>query len=343
MNAPSSSPSTALPATRVHYIIGGIAIAVLALIALGIWLDTRNQISQLQRELIQKLAAAEQFNKDSRERVDQARETLRIMELKVNTLESRFAETQNQRLALESLYTELSRSRDERVLAEVEQMLMIASQQIQLARNLKAALVALENADGRLQRADGAQFTHVRRAIQADIAKLKSAPFVDITGMGLRLENIANQVELWPLAAYARPAQDRSAPTPKRAGGGFTDFLREFWEDARDLVRIQRVNQEPTPLLTPAQDYFLKENLKIRLLSARVGLSSQDEASYKADLRQAIEWINRYFEVKDKKVALGLATLTQLSASNVSIELPDIGASVEAVRQDMRVRERGIR
>ncbi len=346
--SPPLAPQTFSPSRsrRLGVIFLILGIVVVGLIVLGIWLDTRNQIASLQRELIQKLAAAEQFNKDSRMLVDQSREAVRALDLKANTLESRFAETQNQRLALESLYYELTRSRDERVLAEVEQILMIASQQLQLARNLKAALVAVENADGRLQRADSAQFTQVRRAIQADIERLKSAPFVDITGMGLRIENIANQVELWPLAMYERPAEDKPTLPTRPAqpdAGGFSQFMREFWQDARNLVRIQHITHEQPPLLTPTQSYFLKENLKIRLLSARVALLSQDEPSYKADLRQATDWINRYFEVKDKKVALGLSTLKQLSDNAMSIELPTISASLEAVRQDMLARERGIR
>ena len=167
---------------------------------------------------------------------------------------------------------------------------------------------------------------------------------MDLTGIGLRIENIANQVEIWPLAMYERPTEHKPVATPAAAQeGGITQFLREFWQDARDLVRIERMNHVEVPLLTPSQSYFLRENLKLRLLSARVGLSSQDEASYKSDLREAIEWINRYFEAKDKKVSLGLGTLKQLSDSAVSIELPALTASIDAVRQDKLVRERGIR
>ncbi|MFN0315583.1 MAG: uroporphyrinogen-III C-methyltransferase [Burkholderiales bacterium] len=341
-STPPGLQTAVLPGRRLGPAFLIAAAVVLVLLVAGIWLDTRSQIGGLQRELVQKLAAAEQFNKDSRLLADQTREAFRALDLKVSTLESRFAETQNQRLALESLYTELSRSRDERVLAEIEQMLVIASQQLKLARNLKAALVALENADSRLQRADSTQFTRVRRAIQSDLERLKSAPSADIVGMALRIENIANQVEMWPLAMHERPAVQAPPPAgPKDSA--FTRFVREFWHDARNLVRIERVSRPEIPLLAPAQSFFLRENLKIRLLSARVSLSSQDEANYKSDLREASQWIRRYFDAKDKKVALALSTLEQLNASDVSIELPGIHASLEAVHQDKLARERGIR
>lgn len=341
---PAGAPSTPARAHRWEWAIPLLGVALFVLIALAIWLDTRNQIGALQRELVHKLAAAEQFNRDSRLLVDQMRESVRAIDLKVNTLESRFAETQNQRLALEALYTELSRSRDERVLAEIEQILLIANQQLQLARNVKAALVALENADSRLQRSDSAQFNQVRRAIQGDMQKLKAAPFVDITGMGLRLDNISTQVDLWPLLMHERPPEHSAArPAGAAQEGGIAQFMREFWNDVRNLVRIERLEHQAAPLLAPQQSFFLRENLKLRLLSARVNLSSQDETPYRSDLRQSIEWIDRYFDVRDRKVSLARANLDQMSQSTLSIELPVITASIEAVRQELMVRERGIR
>ena len=348
MTDPSPNAATPTPpqtSARWHWLAMGAGVAALIALVAGIWLDTRNQIGALQRELVHKLASSEQFNKDGRDLVDQMRETVRALDLKVNTLENRFAETQNQRVALEAMYTEFSRSRDERVLAEVEQVLLIANQQLRLARNIKGALLALENADSRLQRADSAQFSQARRAIQADIDQLKSAPVVDVTGMGVRLDNISNQLDVWPMLMHERPAP-APAPTPSSAPpkeGGVAGFLREFWQDARNLVRIQRITHEEAPLLTPTQTYFLKENLRLRLLSARVSLSGQDEASYKSDLRQCIAWIDRYFDVRDKKVELGQTTLKQLADSDLSIQLPDLQASLEAVRQEILVRERGIR
>src|SRR6266542_2987440 len=67
---------------------------------------------------------------------------------------ARLAESQSQSLALEALYQDLSRNRDEWQLAEIEQVLAIASQQLQLARNVRAALLALQLADSRLARTD---------------------------------------------------------------------------------------------------------------------------------------------------------------------------------------------
>jgi uroporphyrin-3 C-methyltransferase len=315
----------------------------LALLA-AVWFDSRGRINELRDRLATELGKAQAFNTQTREGVDTARETLHDLEFKVNALESRLSETQNQRLALEALYLELSRSRDERVLAEVEQILIVGDQQLQLAGNVKSALIALENADSRLSRADSAQFTNLRRAIRRDIERLKAAPFVDIVGMSLRLDTLAHQTDSLPLAMYERPPeQQRKTGATQTQDGALTRLARETWADLKALIRIQRVDSEDIPLVSPTQAFFLKENLRMRLLSARIALLAHDEGSFKADTRSAAEWLQHYFDLKDKRVSAGLATLKQLSESDVSIDLPDISGSLEAVRNQKLVRERGLR
>jgi uroporphyrin-3 C-methyltransferase len=319
-----------------------IAIAIgLALIVFS-WFDSRGRVNDLQQQLVAKLAEADGYNKESRQVATQARDTLRDVEFKVGMLESRLAETQNQRLALEALYLELSRSRDERVLAEVEQILLLGSQQLQLAGNLKAALLALETADARLQRADSPQFTSLRRSIRRDIDRLKAAPYVDVVGMSLRLDNLTHQVDGLQLAMYERPAEPKpAAPNPDE--GAVARLAREAWDDLKSLIRVQRIESNEVPLLSPSQQFFLRENLRMRMLSARISLLAHDEAGFKADTRSAADWLQRYFDMKDKRVAAAVAALKQLSESEVSIDLPDVSASLEAVRNQKLVRERGLR
>jgi uroporphyrin-3 C-methyltransferase len=319
-----------------------LAIGVGLVLIVGSWLESRSRVNELQQQLVAKLAEADGYNKESRQVATQARDTLRDVEFKVGMLESRLAETQNQRLALEALYLELSRSRDERVLAEVEQILLLGSQQLQLAGNLKAALLALETADARLQRADSPQFTSLRRVIRRDIDRLKAAPYVDMVGMSARIDNLAHQVDTLQLAMYERPVEPKPA-TPAPAEGAVARVAREAWEDLKSLIRVQRVESNDVPLLSPSQQFFLRENLRMRMLSARIALLAHDEAAFKADTRSAAEWLQRYFDTKDKKVSATVTALKQLSESEVSIDLPDVSASLEAVRNQKLVRERGLR
>ncbi len=342
--APAPAAPAASPWTRLRRRVNPLwAVALLALAGLlGLWVDTRSQVAQLRLELARKLADAETYNRDTHQVASAARDAVHQLEYKVGMLDSRLAETQNQRLALEALYLELSRSRDERVLSEVEQILLIGSEQLQLAGNVKAALIALESADYRLQRADSPQFTAVRRALSRDMEQLKSAPYVDVVGIGLRLDTLAHQVESLPLAMYARPAD----PNPAKPGAqdpAFVRMLREVWQDLAGLVRVQRSGADDVPLLTPSQTYFLRENLRLRLLFARVSLLAHDQAGFRSEARASADWLARYYDIREKGVGSALAMLKQLAQAEVAVEVPDIAASLEAVRSQRLVRERGLR
>jgi uroporphyrin-3 C-methyltransferase len=341
--SPEPEPAAARPRTRLPR-PGLATLAVLAgfVALLLLWGHSYNRINELQHELVRELAQAGGLGKESRELAAQAQQTVRDLDFKLGMLESRLSETQNQRLALEALYLELSRSRDERVLAEVEQILLIGSQQLQLAGNLKAALIALESADSRLQRTDSAQFTGLRRAIARDIERLKSAPFVDVVGMSVRLDALAHEVDRMALAMYERPSEE-AAPAAAAHDAVLVRVAKEAWQDIRSLVRIQRVESEEVPLVSPTQQFFLRENLRMRLLSARIALLAREEPTFRADVRSAEEWLKRYFDTRDKQVGAALGSLRQLSDMQVSIDLPSTLESLDAVRSQKLVRERGLR
>ena len=336
--APSLPPPRRSP---MAYLALLLALAAAAL-AGWLWFDSHREFSSLEREVAKRLTEIDALSRDARSLASQSRDTMSDVSTRLGQLEARVYETQNQRVALESLYHDLSRSRDEWTLAEVEQALLIASQQLQLAGNLKAALIALEAADARLARMDRPQLGALRRIINRDIERLRAAPQVDITGMALRLDNIMNQIDALPLAMEQRPV--RSAPESAPAGANVWQRVwREAKLDLRDLIRIQNVNKPEVPLLAPDQGFFLRENLKFRLLGARLSLLARDQASLETDLKAASDWLTRYYDDTNKTVAMAQSTLKQLLNSNVDNPLPDISESLEAVRKVKFVRERALR
>lgn len=336
-------PPVRASSARPVYRQPAVLVAVLALAVLAWqWYDSRQQIHSLQTELAQRLAAADSEAKQSRGVAEQVREATREAQVKLGVLEAKLQESQNQQIALEALYQELSRSRDESLLADVEQTLLVASQQLQLAGNVKSALIALQAADARLARLDRPQLAGLRKVIARDVEKLKLAPYVDVIGMSARIDNLMTLVDVLPLAMEARAP---AAPQPEKSAADadkntWTRLTRELWRDMRELVRIEKMDRPDVPLLTPGQTYFLRENLRMRLLSARLALLAHDEKSFKADLKAAREWLTRYYDGRDKAVANAIAAVRQLNDSQISIELPDLVASLDAVRNYRLVRER---
>ena len=306
------------------------------------WYDSHQQIAQLQQELGQRLAAADVENKQSRSVAEQVREGVRDSQVKLGVLEAKLQESQNQQIALEALYQELSRSRDESLLADVEQTLLAANQQLQVAGSVRSALIALQAADARLARMDRPQLAGLRKIITRDIERLKLAPYVDVIGISARLDNLLASVDSLPLLMEGRPAvaSGGGKEGAEASDGAWTRFVREVWHDLRDLVRVENMERTDAPLLAPPQVYFLRENLKLRLLGARLALLAHDEKSFKADLGAARDWLARYYDGRDKTVAGATAVVRQLYDSQISLELPDIAGSLDAVRNYRIARER---
>jgi len=325
-------------------VLAGAGLALALAFTAALWWDTRGRIGATQEELAHRLRDIEAESRGARVAARESQESVRVAQAKLAALEARVAESQSQQLALEALYQELSRSRDEWQLAEIEQVLAIAQQQLQLAGNVRAALLALQLAESRLARNDRPQFLPVRRALARDIDRLRSLPGIDLPGMSLKLDALVAAVDSLPLAfeeRAERPTAPKDAPGGAREEGLWLRFGGELWKELRQLVIVRKVETAEPPLLPPSQAYFVRENLKLRLLNARVDLLTRDEAGYREDLRVAQRWIQRYFDVRSKAAQSALAQLKQLSAASVSFEPPSIAESLEAVRGFKSRRERG--
>ena len=339
---PSAAPASPRdPARRTRWLLAALLLALGAAIA-AVWIETRNAEQRLRIEVAQRLADLDVTDKATHAAVKEAQDNLRDAQAKIALLENRLAESQTQQAALEALYRELAPSRDEWALTEIEQVLLLASQQLQLAGNVSGALAALQVADAKLQRLDRPQFVPLRRALARDMDRLKAVPYVDVSGLALRLDQAIAGVDALPLALEERVPAAEPAPPPKDESA-WRRSLREIWQELRQLVRIENIDRPEAPLLTPQQQFFLRENLKLRLLSARLDLFSRDQANFRADVAAAERWLRKYFDTRAKPVQSLLTLLGELKATNMATELPGLAGSLDAVRVLQLAREKRLR
>jgi uroporphyrin-3 C-methyltransferase/uroporphyrinogen III methyltransferase/synthase len=332
-------------------------IALAVLLALQTF-SSHNRINSLRQDMARSLQKGNAVNAETaalaRDVADQSKE----LQIKVGVLESRQSEAQSQQMALEQLYKDLSQNRDEWALSEIEQVLSTASQQLQLAGNVQGALIALQNADRAVSRSDTPQFLSIRRAIAADIEKLKGLPAVDLAGVALRLDNVIGRVDALPMLADetpllpvapvrgARQHETRAAaragtaaaaePAPLGVGQRMLQTWRlwsqEMWDDVRQLIRVRSVDQPEALMLSPAESFFVRENLKLRLLNARLALLSRNEATFRDDIATAQATLNKYFDTRARVTQSAQAALRQVQANNLTIEIPTLADSLNAVR-----------
>jgi uroporphyrin-3 C-methyltransferase len=233
------------------------------------------------------------------------------------------------------------------LLAEVDQLIGLAAQQLQFAGNVQGAVAVLSNADARLARSERPQFVNLRKALAKDLQKLRSVPLVDVAGIALRIENVALAAGTMTLAFEARP---QNTPVPAAGASraraneivreptplGFTQWWKrwtaEVWGEVHNLIRVERFDRPDSAVMAPHNTVFLRENLKLRLLGARLALLGRDQATFKGELRQAVQWLEKYFDPRDRSVAGALEALKPLLTSELSIEPPNLSESQGALR-----------
>jgi uroporphyrin-3 C-methyltransferase len=300
------------------------------------WLNTRHKFNEIELTLSHKLDQYQEINKQSLALAKQAEERSTQANMRTIVLEQKLAESRDQQEALQTLYTQLAESRETSAVAEVEQLLNIASQQLQLIGNVKSALLALQAAHKRLEPLELPRAIQLRETLSLEIENLQKIPQIDIISMSSQLTYLSELCADLPLISERQPTLNAKAAAENlsfQATTPLQKFINNIWDDIKNLVTVERINQPEPPLLAVDQSFYLRENVKLRLLTARVALLQHDETTYKSDLNSVKNWLSEYFDTKHPDTIEALNMLKKLSSNNISIELPQLSESFAAVNR----------
>jgi uroporphyrin-3 C-methyltransferase len=321
--APAAAPRAAVgaPAARTPLLLTGLLALALVLNAL-LWA----RLSSLQEQLGRHSAETAATAAEARTLVRHAQEQERELAARVAVLEARLAELAIQRAQLDELMQSLTRSRDENLVVDIESSITLAQQQAQLSGSIEPLIMALRTAETRLQRSPQARLAPVQRAIARDLARIKATPVSDLPTLLARLDELIRLVDDLPLAnavaTAARPAPAASGSTGEAAPAAWLRLLQGVAAELRQLVRVSRIDQPEAVLLSPEQSFFLRENLKLLLLNARLGLLARQHEAARADLRKASAALQKYFDAAAPRHRSALQLLQQSLEQSRTLELP---------------------
>lgn len=305
-----------------------VALAVVALGALVSSALLWQKLSTIQEQLARQSADAGSNAVEARALARQAQELARDVAARQAVTDTRLSEVALQRTQLEDLIQSLSRSRDENLVVDIESGLRLAQQQAQLTLSAEPLLAALRTADQRLARAPEPRLARVRTAITRDIDRIKAAAVADVPGLLVRLDEVARQIDELPLANAVGPGATRAAPVPAKGASApvawWEQALSAVREEARSLVRVSRVDQPEAALLSPEQGFFLRENLKLRLMNARLGLLSRQIDAARADVASATGALGKYFDPASRRTQAVATSLQQVQAQLRVVDVPRI-------------------
>lgn len=325
----ASDVATGHPPSR--RLLGALAaVAVAGLLVSGLlW----QKLSVIQEQLARQSADAGSQAVEARALARQALDTARDAAARQALTETRLSEVALQRTQLEELMQSLSRSRDENLVVDIESGLRLAQQQAQLTGSVEPLLAALRTAEQRIARAAQPRLAPVQRALTRDIDRIKSASVADMPALLARLDELVRLADELPLA-NAVPAVATGA-RPAAAPAFATSWWEQGWsvvrQEVQNLVRVSRIAHPEAALLSPEQSFFLRENLKLKLLNARLGLLARQFESARADVVAASAMMARYFDASSRKTQTAAGLLQQVQGQMKAVELPRVDETLAAL------------
>ena len=351
---PAAPPAPAVLPNSARWLGYGLLLALLvaaaALLASSLlW----QRLNAIQEELARRSLDAGAQSIEARTLARQAMDGMRDVSVRLALQESRLSEVSLQRSQLEELMQSLSRSRDENLVVDMESALRLAQQQAQLTGSAEPLIAALKSADQRLARSAQPRLNPLQRAVNKDLDRIRIASLTDVPVLLLKIDELARLADELPLvnglptampgapAALPRPAPG-NAPLLPLAAEGIARWLQlpgvwlqqlgnSIWAEARQLLRVSRIDNPEAALVAPEQAFFLRENLKLRLLNARLNLLSRQTDAVRSDLLSASAWLGRYFDPASRKTQTAAQLLAQVQSQLKTSELPRLDDTMTAL------------
>lgn len=342
MSTPSELAETpaakGLPYPAAWVMFAAVAVGVVALGALLASVLIWQRLSTIQEQLARQTADAGAQSVEARTTAREAVELARETAAKLTLTESRLSEVALQRSQLEALMQSVSRSRDENLVVDIESAVRLAQQQAQLTGSVEPLLAALKTADLRVLRAAQPRLSALQRAMARDMARIKATALSDTPALLVKMDELVRLADELVLANAVGKLAANSAANDGPAAAGkanattwWQGSLQTLLDEARGLLRVSRIEQADSAMLSPEQSFFVRENFKLKLLNARLGLLARQLDSSRADLKSASTSLGKYFDQNSRKTTSAQALLAQVQAEMRTLEVPRLDDTLAAL------------
>jgi uroporphyrin-3 C-methyltransferase len=297
------------------------------------------KLSGIQEQLARQSADTGSQAVEARVTSKQAEELARDTAARLSVTDAKLSEVALQRSQLEELMQSLSRSRDENLVVDIESAIRLAQQQAQLTGSVQPLLAALNSAEQRLTKVAQPRLAPVLRAVTRDIERIKATAVADTPALLFKLDELVRVVDTLPLlnAVGNNPQPKVAPPVPATSWAKaismswWEKVWSDIWNDAQSLIRVSRIDKPEASMLAPDQSYFVRENLKLRLLNARLGLLARHFDAVQSDMKQANDDLARYFDMQTRQGQTTLALAREVMAQSKQIEIPRVDDTLAAL------------
>lgn len=348
----AAAPAPALPSWVIPV---GLVMALVAGGSLWMGWETQQRVHALEMELVKRQQGSSEQASEARVLAKQAEEVARDAAAKVALMDARVSEVSMQRDQLDDLILSMSRSRDENAVSDIDASIRVAIQQSSITGSAEPLMAALRSADERLARISQPRLEPLRRALARDMDRVRAVAVPDIGSLLIKLDEVVRLADDLPLVSQsattaravvsAQRAQAQQAAASAPASADLPVWrqwvsegerpLRLMWDEISSLLRVTRIDRPESMLLAPEQGVFLRENLKLRLLNARLSLLSRQPEAATVDLQSAQRSLQTYFDGTARRTQIAADLLRAVASQSrlVGIPRPDdtLAATAAAV------------
>jgi uroporphyrin-3 C-methyltransferase len=210
------------------------------------------------------------------------------------------------------------------LLAESDYLVKLAGRKLFLEHDVQSATLLMESADQRIAALNDPSLVPLRQSMAHDITTLKAVPLVDKDGLVLRLTSLQQQIDQLPLANAILP--DAPEVQKDEVTEDINDWQHNLLTSAKDFVNnfitFRTRDGNVIPLLSPKQDFYLRENLKAKLETAIRAVYDEQQAVYSTALSTARAWSVSFLNQENNNVQQLNHILETLSKKNIQINYP---------------------
>jgi uroporphyrin-3 C-methyltransferase len=299
------------------------AAVVLALIALWVLIDARNQTTAVQSRQ-EALTAATALLRQQLEATEGRAESNAERLAALNLLPPRVAQLAD---SISELRGRVDAGRRAWTLAESRYLLEVANRSLTLSRDVDSALIALEAADGRLAELRDPGLNAVRNSLAKEIQALRIQPRPDLSGIAARLAGAEELAGHLPVIGSI-PDRYRPESTEERAPSAAGRAWQLLRSSVTNMISIRRIGREAVELVSLEEQNVRRQHMQLLLFSARLAAIRSDNTLFHRNIDSAQTWLAEMFDPRNSGVASVNEILRNLSEVDIAPALPDISRSL---------------
>lgn len=338
----ASSPSSNKDKKAIR--LGAVAIALSLVLSGSLALYSQYQqrqyqaeLTQLQTQLLSTQQQLQQQMAQNKEHLDSTAKTIS------NQTETQLGQQQK---SIESLQLAIADVKGRRpndwLLAEADYLVKMAGRKLYLEHDPETATQLMESADQRIAALNDPSLTTLRQAMSSDITALKSIPLIDRDGLVLRLVSLEQQIDQLPLANAILPEaqQETHEVVSQDINDWRHNLITSLKDFASNFITFRSRDGNVIPLLSPKQDFYLRENLKAKLETAIRAVYDRQPDVFTSALTTAETWSGSFFNPDDKGVKSFQNTIAELAKQQIKVTYPVKLVSQEPLSDLIRERLR---